>query len=297
MRKARKFQGTATAIVTPFASDGTVDEKALRRLVEFQIKGGVEGLVPVGTTGENPTLTQDEQLRIVELVIEQADGRAKVFAGAGSNSTAEAIQKTKSVKNAGADAALLVGPYYNKPTQEGYFQHFKAIADAVDIPLIVYNVPGRTGGNIEAATTLRMAEEIPSVTAVKEASGVMSQIMEIARHKPDRFSLLSGDDALTLPVMSLGGDGCISVVANEVPKQFSRMVRFALNGKWNKALELHNSLMPLMNVNFIESNPIPAKTALAMMGMIEEVFRLPMVKMSAKNRETLRAVLQDLKLV
>lgn len=297
MRKGKKFQGTATALVTPFKKDGTIDESALRRLVDFQIKGGVEGLVPVGTTGENPTLTNDEQQRVIEIVLDQARGRVKVFAGAGSNNTQEAIQRARFAKSAGADAALVVGPYYNKPTQEGYFQHFRAIAEAVDIPIIVYNVPGRTGGNIEAATTLRMAEEIPSVVMVKEASGNMSQIMEIARHKPQHFSLLSGDDALTLPIMSLGGDGCISVVANEVPKEFSELVRLCLKGKWEKARDRHNRLLDLMNVNFIESNPIPAKTALAMMGMIEEVFRLPLVPIGEKNREKLKSVLKGSKLI
>jgi 4-hydroxy-tetrahydrodipicolinate synthase len=197
----------------------------------------------------------------------------------------------------GADAALVVGPYYNKPTQEGYFQHYRAVAEAVDIPIVVYNVPGRTGGNIEAGTVLRMAEEIPTVVMVKEASGNMGQIMEIAKHKPKDFSLVSGDDAFTLPLISVGGDGCISVVANEVPREFSEMVRLSLKGKWEKALRLHNRLLDLMNVNFIESNPIPVKTALAMMGKIEEVFRLPLVPISGKNREKLRAVLSSLKLV
>jgi 4-hydroxy-tetrahydrodipicolinate synthase len=297
MWKGKKFQGTATALVTPFKKDGSIDESALRRLVEFQIKGGVEGLVPVGTTGENPTLTNGEQQRVIEIVLAQARGRVKIFAGSGSNNTQEAIQKTRFAKSAGADAALIVGPYYNKPTQEGYFQHFRAIAEAVDIPIIVYNVPGRTGGNIEAGTTLRMAEEIPSVVMVKEASGNMAQIMEIARHKPEHFSLLSGDDVLTLPIMSLGGDGCISVVANEVPKEFSELVRLCLKGKWEKARDRHNRLLDLMNVNFIESNPIPAKTALAMMGMIEEVFRLPMVPIGEKNREKLKRVLKRLGLI
>jgi len=297
MPTPKKFRGTATALVTPFKADGTLDEKALRKLVGFQIAGGVEALVPVGTTGENPTLSQEEQLRVIGIVLDEADGKARVFAGAGSNSTAEAIQKARAAKGAGADAALVVGPYYNKPTQEGYFQHFRAIAEGADLPIIVYNVPGRTGGNIEAQTTLRMAEEIPSVVMVKEASGNMAQIMEIARNKPAHFSLLSGDDAFTLPLMALGGDGCISVVANEVPKEFSGMVRACLRGKWDRALEVHNTLLPLMNANFIESNPIPVKTALAMMGMIQESFRLPMVPLSQKNRDKLKGVLDELHLL
>lgn len=297
MARFKKFRGTATAIVTPFMKDQSVDDRALRRLVDFQIRGGVEALVPVGTTGENPTLTSGEQAKVIETVIDQAGGRVLVFAGAGSNSTREAIEKCRFAKSAGADAALVVGPYYNKPTQEGYFQHYRAVAEAVDIPIVVYNVPGRTGGNIEAGTVLRMAEEIPSVVMVKEASGNMGQIMEIAKHKPKHFSLVSGDDAFTLPLMVVGGDGCISVVANEVPREFSDMVRFCLKGKWEKALRLHNRLLDLMNVNFIESNPIPVKTALAMMGKIEEVFRLPLVPISEKNREKLRTVLSSLKLV
>lgn len=297
MRQKKPFQGTGTAIVTPFQKDGSVDEKALRRLVEFQIKGGVEALIPVGTTGEGPTLTYKEHYRVFDVVIDQARQRVKIFAGTGSNSTEEAIDQTRQAKKAGADAALLVGPYYNKPTQEGYFRHFQKIAETVDIPFIVYNVPGRTGGNIEAATTLRIAEEIPNAIAVKEASGNMSQIMEIARNKPHGFSLLSGDDALTLPMMALGGDGCISVVANEIPKEFSDLVRHCLAGRWSKALALHNRLLPLMNANFIESNPIPAKAALAMMGLIEEVYRLPLIPLSEKNREKLKTVLQELKLI
>lgn len=293
----KKFQGTGTAIVTPFTPDRSLDEKALKKLVEFQIKGGVEAIIPVGTTGESPTLEYEEHFRVFDVVTEAAAGRVKIFAGTGSNNTAEAIEQTRYAKKAGADAALVVGPYYNKPTQEGYYQHYRAIAEAVDIPIIVYNVPGRTGGNIEAATTLRMAEELSGVVAVKEASGNFAQIMEIARHKPMNFSLLSGDDAITLPMMAVGGDGCISVVANEVPRQFSDMVRLALKGKYTEALKLHNTLLPLMNINFVEANPIPVKAALAMMGMIEEVYRLPLVPMSPSNRAKLATILRELKLV
>lgn len=295
---ARKaFQGTGTALVTPFKRNGSLDEQALRRLVDFQIDGGVQALIPVGTTGESPTLTYKEHYRVFDIVIDQADSRAKVFAGTGSNSTYEAIEQSEHAKKAGADAVLVVGPYYNKPTQEGYYQHYRKIAESVDIPMIVYNVPGRTGGNIEAATTLRMAAEIPNIIGVKEASGNMSQIMEIARNKPAGFSLLSGDDAFTLPMMAVGGDGCISVVANEVPREFSTLVTHCLRGKWEKALALHNKLLPLMNVNFIEANPIPVKAALAMMGMIEEVYRLPLVPLAEKNREMLRSTLRELGLI
>jgi len=297
MAAPKKFQGTATAIITPFKKDGSIDEQALRRFVDFQIAGGVEALVPVGTTGENPTLNAGEQKRVIEIVMEQASKRVKIFAGAGSNNTIEVIEKARFAKQVGADAALVVGPYYNKPTQNGYFQHFKAIADAVDIPLIIYNVPGRTGGNIEAATMLRMAEEIPNIVMAKEASGNMAQIMEIACNKPKHFSLLSGDDALAFSIIALGGDGCISVVSNEIPKEFSRLMRLCLKGKWSEALQLHYRLLPLMNINFVESSPIPVKTALAMMGMIEENFRLPLTPISEPNRAKLKKALEELKLV
>ena len=297
MTAQKKFQGTATAIVTPFKKDGSIDEAALRRFVDFQISGGVEALVPVGTTGENPTLNADEQKRVIEIVIEQANKRVKIFAGAGSNNTAEVIEKTRFAKKAGADAALVVGPYYNRPTQNGYFQHFSAVANAVDIPLIIYNVPGRTGGNIEAATMLRMAEEIPNVVMVKEASGNLTQIMEIARNMPKHFSLLSGDDSLAYSIIALGGDGCISVVSNEVPKEYSNLLRLCLKGNWTEALQLHYRLLPLMNINFIESSPTPVKTALAMMGMMEETLRLPLVPLTEPSRVKLKNVLAELKLV
>lgn len=293
----KKFRGTGTALVTPFKKNGAVDEHALMQLIDYQLEGKVEALVPLGTTGENPALSRIEMRRIIDLVTDRVNGRALVIAGAGSNSTATAIELAREAQTAGADAILTVGPFYNKPTQEGYFRHFRAIAEEVDLPLVVYNVPGRTGGNIEAATILRMAEEIPTIVAVKEASGNMAQIMEIARNKPSHFSLLSGDDALTLPLMALGGDGCISVVANETPALFSTMVRFCLAGKWDKARELHNRLLPLMNFNFVESNPIPVKAALAMMEMIEEVYRLPLVELSTRHREPLKKILRSLDLL
>jgi 4-hydroxy-tetrahydrodipicolinate synthase len=297
MARRKKFRGTGTALVTPFTKDGSLDEKALRRLVEYQIKGGVEALVPVGTTGESPSISSDEHRRILEIVMDQSRGRVKVFAGSGSNYTKKAIELTRLAKHLGADAAVLVAPYYNKPTQEGYFQHYRAIAEAVDVPLFIYNVPGRTGGNISAATTLRMAQEIPSILGIKEASGNIQQIMEIARNKPSHFSLLSGDDAITLPILSVGGDGCISVVANELPKDFSEMIRAGLARNWSKALRIHNKLLPVMNANFIETNPIPVKAALAMMGMIQEVYRLPMVRMSANHKKALRKILVELGLI
>jgi 4-hydroxy-tetrahydrodipicolinate synthase len=297
MASRKKFQGTGTALVTPFTRDGKIDEPTLRKLVEFQIKGGVEAIVPAGTTGESPTLEEDEHRRLIEIVVDQARNRVKIIAGAGSNSTAHTIRLSKQAKKSGADMLLLVGPYYNKPTQEGYYQHYKAIAEAVDLPFIVYNVPTRTSGNIEPSTLIRIAEEIPTAAGVKEASGSMPQIMEIARNKPERFSLLSGDDVYTFPLMAVGGEGVISVISNEVPRLFSDMVRYCLKNNFTKALTIHNTLFPLMQANFFEANPIPVKAALAMMGMIEETYRLPLVKIGEKNREKLTTVLRELKLV
>src|SRR5579883_377055 len=265
----KSFQGTGTAMITPFKSDGAVDEKALRRFVDFQIEGGVDMLLPCGTTGEGATLDENETDRVLQIVIEQVKGRIPVIAGAGSNSTAKAVQMMKRAKKIGADGVLSVGPYYNKPTQQGYYEHFKAIAESEDIPIVVYNVPGRTGSNIEAKTTLRLAE-IPNIVAVKEASGNIGQMMDIIREAPRDFRILSGDDAITLPLIAVGGHGVVSVVSNEAPGMMSAIVNAALQGNMAKAKELHYKLLPLMNINFIESNPIPVKAALAMMGLIEE---------------------------
>src|SRR5438874_5223385 len=276
----KPFQGTGTAMITPLKSDGSVDEKTLRRFVDFQIDGGIDMLLPCGTTGEGATLDADETDRVVQIVIEQARRRAPVIVGAGSNSTAKAVQATKRAKKLGADGVLSVGPYYNKPTQQGYYEHFKAIAEADDIPVVVYNVPGRTSGNIEAKTMLRLAE-IPNIVAVKEASGNLGQIMEIIKDAPSHFRVLSGDDAMALAVVLLGGDGIVSVVSNEAPGPMSAMIDAALQSDIAKARELHYKLLPLMNINFIESNPIPVKAALAMMGLIGENYRLPLVKMTS----------------
>ncbi|MGD0338607.1 MAG: 4-hydroxy-tetrahydrodipicolinate synthase [Bacteroidota bacterium] len=297
MATRKKFQGTGTALVTPFTRDGKLDEQTVRRLVEFQIKGGVEAIIPAGTTGESPTLEEDEHRRLIEIVVDQNRKRVKIIAGAGTNSTAHSIRLSKQAKEAGADILLLVGPYYNKPSQEGYYQHFRTIAEAVDLPFIVYNVPTRTSGNIEPSTLLRIAKDIPTAAGVKEASGSMPQIMEIARNKPEGFSLLSGDDVFTLPLMAVGGDGVISVISNEVPKIFSEMVRYCLKNNYKKAVAIHNKLLPLMQANFFEANPMPVKAALAMMGMIEEVYRLPLVKIGDANRQKLLAVLRELKLL
>ena len=292
----KPFQGTGTAMITPFKADGSVDEKALRRFVDFQIDGGVDMLLPCGTTGEGATLDADETDRVVQIVIEQSRRRAPVIVGAGSNSTVKAVQATKRAKKLGADGVLSVGPYYNKPTQQGYYEHFKAIAEADDIPVVVYNVPGRTSGNIEAKTMLRVAE-ISNIVGVKEASGNLGQIMDIIRDAPPDFRVLCGDDAMALAVVLLGGDGIVSVVSNEAPAMMSAMIDAALESDIRKARELHYKLLPLMNANFIESNPIPVKAALAMMGMIEENYRLPLVRIGTANREKLSKITEELGLL
>jgi 4-hydroxy-tetrahydrodipicolinate synthase len=297
MKRKLLFKGTATALVTPFKKDGAVDEQALRDLVEYQIKGKVEALVPVGSTGEGATLSESEQTFVIETVVDQVNGRVPVIGGASSNATMKAAALAKLVKQAGADAILTVAPFYNKPTQNGLLQHFGTIAEAVDIPIVIYNVPGRTASNIEAATALKLAEDIPHVAGVKEASGNFAQIMEILRNRPSGFGVWSGDDNLTVPLAALGADGIISVVANEAPRLFSDLVRAAMKGKWETARELHFKLLPLMNINFVESNPIPVKAALNMMGMIENQLRLPLVQLSDKHRPRLEQILKDLKLL
>jgi 4-hydroxy-tetrahydrodipicolinate synthase len=291
------FKGVATALVTPMRqADGTVDEGALRSLVEFQITNGVNGVVPCGTTGESATLNHAEHHHVMDVVVEQAAGRVPVIIGAGSNSTREAISLTQHARAIGANAVLSIAPYYNKPTQEGFYQHYKAITESVEIPIFVYNVPGRTGSNITAETTLRIAE-LPGIAGIKEASGNIQQIMEILRHRPPQFTVLSGDDALTLPLMALGADGAISVVANEAPLLFSSMVRLCLEEKFSEARVVHEELLKLMSLNFIESNPIPVKSALAMMGMIEEAYRLPLTPMSGEHRFAVRRALEELHLL
>ena len=288
-----KLQGCGTALVTPFRSDLSIDEPRLRDLVEWQIASGIGFLVPCGTTGETPALSREEWLRVVDITIEAGAGRVPIVAGATSNSTAEAVEKAREIaRRKGVDAILTASPYYNKPTQEGQYQHFKAIAEAVAKPLVLYNVPGRTAANIEPATLGRLAK-IPNIIAVKEASGNMSQIAEVFCHVPDSFLVLSGDDALTLPVVSLGGAGIISVASNEIPKEMSEMTNAALNGDWQRARKLHRSYLPLMQANFIESNPMPVKAVLAMLGRIDEVYRLPMVRMKNDTRSRLQQIVAE----
>ncbi len=293
---ATQFRGTTVALVTPFRQNGEIDEYRLRQLVDWQIEQGTDVILACGTTGESATLSHEEHHRVMEIIIQQVNGRVPVLAGAGSNSTSEAISLTQFAEEAGADGILSVGPYYNKPTQEGFYQHFKAIAESTRLPVILYNVPGRTGTNISAETTLRLAE-IPNIVGIKEASGNFSQIMDILRRRPEGFLILSGDDSITLPLISLGGDGAISVVANEVPALFHDMVHLAFRNQWEEARALHFRLLPLMEMNFIETNPIPVKTALAMMGKIEDNFRLPLVKLTDSNRAALANLLRNLGLV
>jgi 4-hydroxy-tetrahydrodipicolinate synthase len=296
--KLEWLQGCATALVTPFTNSGMVDEDRFCELVERQIQGGVKLLVPCGTTGESATLSEEEDQRIIRLAIETAKGRAHVIAGAGSNSTKSAVDYSVMSFELGADAVLVVSPYYNKPTQEGLFQHYSAIARAVDNrPVVLYNVPGRTASNITASTTIRLAREHENIVAIKEASGDMSQIMTIIRDRPSNFKVFSGDDAVTLGVLLLGGDGVISVISNEVPGEMSRLVNFALQGNLQEARRIHYRLLNLMETNFVESNPGPVKSALAMMGLIEENYRLPLVPLQPASREKLRQVLIELELI
>ena len=284
------FTGCGTAMVTPFKRDGSLDEAGVTRLAKRQVDAGVHFLVPCGTTGEVPTLTDDEQVRIVELVLAAAKGRVPVLAGAGGYNTREVIEAGKRMKAAGAAGLLSVTPYYNKPSPEGLYQHYKAIGDAVGLPIVVYNVPGRTGCNVDPATLVRLGS-IPQVVGVKEASGNITQMAEICGSVPDDFIVLSGDDALTLPLMAIGGRGIISVASNEIPAEMSRMVELAEQGDFAGARALHKRLLPLLIVNFIESNPIPVKSAMASMGLLDEVYRLPMVPPRPASKQKIEAVL------
>ncbi|NOY09920.1 MAG: 4-hydroxy-tetrahydrodipicolinate synthase [Spirochaetes bacterium] len=290
------FKGVYTAIVTPFTDDNKIDEKTLRNLTDFQIEKGVQGIVPVGTTGESPTLDHEEHHRVIEIVIDQAKGRVPVIAGTGSNCTDEAIRLTEKAKQAGAAASLQVAPYYNKPTQEGFYRHFTAVADTVGLPVIVYNIPGRSGKNIENSTMLKLAEH-KNIIAVKEASGNITQIMDLISKKPDSFTVLSGDDNLAFPILALGGKGVISVASNIVPDRMNEFVQSALEGNWDKARKMHYELLPLFRAIFIETNPIPIKASLAMKGMIKENFRLPMCRMSEEHRKALQKVLKELSIL
>ena len=285
------FQGSLVALVTPFR-DGQVDEPKLRELVEFHVANGTDAIIPCGTTGESPTLSHGEHKRVVEVVIEAAGGRVPVVAGTGSNSTAEAIDLTAHAKKAGAAGALVVNPYYNKPTQEGLYRHFSAIAEGVDIPILVYNIQSRTAVNVETDTLARLAK-IPNIVGVKEASGSLDQMTQVILACGPDFTVLSGDDNLTLPLMAVGGRGVVSVVANIVPRDTAEMAHAALEGDWKRARDLFHRLFPLCRAMFIETNPIPVKEAMAMLGMIAPEFRLPLCRMADPNRERLKTVLQQ----
>jgi 4-hydroxy-tetrahydrodipicolinate synthase len=289
------FKGSIVAIVTPFKK-GKVDEKALGDLIEWHIAQGTDGIVPCGTTGESATLDYKEHYRVIEITVKTVHKRVPVIAGTGANATDETIMITRQAEKSGADAALLVSPYYNKPTQEGLYRHYKAVADAVDIPIILYNVPGRTAVNILPSTVARLAE-VKNIVAIKEATGDMKQVSEIIRLCGDKITVISGDDFTTLPLLALGGKGVISVTANIVPKDVSLVCSLWLKGQHDKARAIHYKIEPLNTAMFIETNPIPVKTALAMMGKIQEEFRLPLCEMSPANKEKLRKALADLKLI
>ena len=288
--------GCGTALVTPFTTSGALDEAAVRRLTRRQIDGGIHFLVPCGTTGESPTLSDTERQRVVEIVVDEAAGRIPVLAGAGGYNTREVIGLAREMERVGASGLLSVAPYYNKPSPEGMYQHFRSIAESTALPVIVYNVPGRTGCNIDVATLVRLAA-IPNIVGVKEASANMTQMCEICRALPGDFNVLSGDDAFTLPLMAVGGRGVISVAANEAPTEMAQMVEAAERGDFKAARALHTRLLPLMLVNFVESNPIPVKAAMARMGLLEEVYRLPMVPPREASRQKIEQVLSDLGLV
>ena len=290
------FTGTGTALVTPFRTDGSLDEPTLRALVQRQLDAGINFLVPCGTTGESPTLTHAEHLRVVEIALEIAKGKVPVLAGAGGYNTAEVISLASELQKLGADGILSVTPYYNKPTQEGLYQHFKAIASAVDLPFILYSVQGRTGVNIEPSTVLRLSQ-IQNIIGIKEASGNISQMGAILNLVPRDFLVLSGDDSLTLPLIALGGCGLISVASNEIPAEMTRLVHSALSGDFAEARRLHFRYLSLMDINFIESNPIPVKAALAEMGLLQPALRLPLVPPKPENLERIRAVLESLNLL
>ena len=294
MRQA--FTGVGTALVTPFTKSAALDEAAVRRLGRRQIDAGIHFLCPCGTTGESPTLTDAEKLRIVEILVAEAGGRVPILAGAGGYDTKEVIALAREMEKRGASGFLSVTPYYNKPTQEGLYQHYKAIADSTALPIVVYNVPGRTGVNVEIATLVRLAQ-IPNIVGVKEASGNVTQMVDVCRSVPDSFLVLSGDDALTLPLMSVGGRGIISVASNEIPAEMAQMVEAAERNDFAAARAVHDRIVALMQINFIEANPVPVKAAMAAMGLLEETYRLPMCPPKPESREKILKALKELNLV
>ena len=296
MHDLTKLHGCGTAIVTPFKQNGQIDENSLKKLIDFQLSNGIDFLVPCGTTGEGATLTIDEHLNVVDIVVKHVNGKVPVIAGAGSNDTAYVKEMVKRVEQLGVDGLLSVTPYYNKPMQDGLYEHYKIIAKAVQIPIIVYNVPGRTSTNILPDTVVRLSK-IENIIGIKEASGDIAQLAELATKIPEDFKLLSGDDATTIPIISLGGVGVISVVANQVPRMMTQLVHFCLDGNYKKARSIQQKLFNLMTLNFIETNPTPVKAGLVLMGLIEESYRLPLVKMKDQNKKILEDELKRLNLI
>jgi 4-hydroxy-tetrahydrodipicolinate synthase len=290
------FTGVGTALVTPFTRSGDLDEVAVRRLGRRQIDAGIHFLVPCGTTGENPTLSDAERIRTVEILVDEANGKVPVLAGAGGYDTREVIHLAAAMKKAGASGLLSVTPYYNKPTQEGLFLHYRALAESTDLPIVVYNVPGRAGVNVEPSTLARLSA-FPNIVGVKEASGNITQMCEVCRLLPSDFVVLSGDDAITLPLMAIGGKGVISVASNEIPADMVEMVTAGMRGDFAAARKVHNRILPLMQINFVESNPVPVKAAMAAMGLLEEVYRLPMCPPTDGSREKIVRVLKELQLL
>ncbi len=297
MSEMPELKGVFTAIITPFKEDESIDEEALKKLIDFNIENGIAGIVPCGTTGESPTLSTAEHERVIELVVEHVDKRVPVIAGTGSNCTREAIRLSQHAEEAGADVLLLVNPYYNKPTQEGLYRHFKAIADAVKIPCIVYNIKGRTGINVETPTLMRLAKDCENIIAVKEASGDMKQIKEVIKQRPEGFYVLSGDDNITLELIKSGGDGVISVISNLVPGTMSKLVRLALEGEFEEAEKADEYLSPLFKAEFIETNPIPVKFMLSLQGKCKEVYRLPMCELADDHKKEVKELLEKKQLI
>jgi 4-hydroxy-tetrahydrodipicolinate synthase len=293
---AMKFEGCGTALVTPFRNDFSVDDQALRKLVRRQIEGGAHFLVPCGTTGENPTLTRAEHLRVVETALEEANGRIPVLAGAGGYNTAEVIELARELAALGADGLLSVTPYYNKPTQEGLYRHYRSIAAATRLPIILYNVPGRCGTNLEPLTVARLAR-IENIVGIKEASGNIGQMAAVLNAVPDDFTVLAGDDSVTLPLFALGGKGVISVAANEIPREMAQLCVFGLEEDFEAARAIHRKYLPLMEINFVESNPIPVKAAMSLMGLLQPVWRLPLVEPKTESVQKIRTVLESLQIL
>ncbi len=291
------LQGTITAIITPFLAEGDVDFEALKKIIDFQIEKGIDGLVVCGSTGESATLTLKEKVAVIQKAVEFSAGRVPIIAGTGSNETEGTLNLSVIAKEQGADALLLVTPYYNKPTQDGLFEHFRLVAENVDIPVILYNVPGRTATNVLPETQLRLAEACPNIVATKEASGNLEQMMEIIRNAPAHFHLLSGDDALALPITAIGGKGVVSVISNYAPDLFGDLIRLAMKGDFKKALKIQYRLYELMKLNFVESNPIPVKYAMSLLGLCNPVYRLPLLEMTAPNQGKMKAAMKDAKLI